>query len=68
MICYDKNGPVCRYCIPNEDTNNPERYCYGLPRYQCINPLESDNPIDPNEPCTCPESYRIIKIKKKREV
>ncbi len=54
MVCYNKDGPQCRYCVPNEDTYNPEMYLYGMPRYQCIHPLETDNPIDPDKVSECP--------------
>lgn len=56
MICYDKNGAVCKYCKPTTQlTGN----LYGMPRYKCIHPLEHDDPIDPDRICTCPDNYKI---------
>ena len=57
MYCYDSTGPYCIYCEPNEDTYDRSCDVYGLPRYQCTNPLEYDNPIDPNEVSDCPDKY-----------
>lgn len=55
IACYNKDGPICKYCKPTNGTGP----VYGIPRYKCIHPLEGDDPIDPDEICECPESYRI---------
>jgi len=57
MICYNKDGPICRYCKP---INYNGTYL-GMPRYKCIHPVEGDELIDLDEEATCPESYRIKK-------
>lgn len=57
MHCYDSKGPYCIYCEPNEDTDDRDHDVHDLPRYQCTNPLESDNPINPDEVSGCPNKY-----------
>jgi len=56
MICYDKAGPVCMYCVP---THYKGTY-HGMPRYKCIHPVEYDDPIDLDKEATCPEYYKRV--------
>lgn len=62
MYCYSKDGPNCRYCVTGVFTSDdPQTWVHGLPRYDCIHPLEGDVPIDPDGYSSCPESYKICR-------
>ena len=51
IACYDMDGPICRYCKLIEGSDP----VYGMPRYTCIHPIESDTHIDPDIEATCPD-------------
>lgn len=63
IACYDMDGPICRYCkvIKGSDP------VYGMPRYTCIHPIESDTHIDPDIEATCPDEYAIKNAGHKRK-